>query len=117
MRMQENDVRVTIRVDKELKEQAEYLFSRLGMNMTTALNVFLRKAVNESGIPFAINEKSTSFGTGLSASDIESSFSNAVQREIIENTRKGFPIARYDADKKQAYLEMANGKREYINES
>ncbi|MDR2446817.1 MAG: hypothetical protein LBD58_05950 [Treponema sp.] len=34
---------LSIRMDKALKEQAEILFSELGMNMTTALNVFVRK--------------------------------------------------------------------------
>ena len=38
-----NDVRVTIRVDRELKERAENLFNHLGMNMTTALNVFYER--------------------------------------------------------------------------
>lgn len=36
---------LTIRIDNELKEQAEQLFSELGMNMTTALTVFVRQAV------------------------------------------------------------------------
>ena len=115
MKVQDTDVRVTIRVDKDLKERADVLFSNLGLNMTTALNVFLRKAVNESAIPFAVSEKSTGFGLGYSESDISNAFSVAVQNEITENRRKGFPVARYDVDKKRAYLEISDGKREYIN--
>ncbi|MCL2486567.1 MAG: type II toxin-antitoxin system antitoxin, RelB/DinJ family, partial [Oscillospiraceae bacterium] len=38
-------VNLSIRVNRELKENAEMLFSELGMNITTALNVFLRQAV------------------------------------------------------------------------
>jgi DNA-damage-inducible protein J len=60
-----NDVRVTVRVDKDLKERAESLFARLGMNMTTALNVFLRKAVDEAAIPFAVSAKSADYGGDL----------------------------------------------------
>jgi len=115
MKVKDNDVRVTVRVDKDLKESADNLFDRLGLNMTTALNAFLRKAVNESAIPFAISEKSTDFGLGYSASEISSAFLTAVQNEIAENNRKGFPIARYDTDKKQAYLETSDGNREYVN--
>ena len=48
-------VNMTIRMDKELKKQAENLFDDLGMNMTTALNVFLRQAVREQRIPFAVS--------------------------------------------------------------
>ena len=111
----QNDVRVTIRVDKNLKENAEVLFERLGLNMTTAMNVFLRKAVNESAIPFAVSEKNDGFARGYSADDISNAFSKAVENEIAENKQKGFPIAKYDADKRQAYLETSDGKREYVN--
>ncbi len=45
---------VSFRIDSELKSQAEILFSELGMNMTTAFNVFLRQAVREGRIPFEI---------------------------------------------------------------
>lgn len=46
---------LSIRMDKELIEQAEQLFSELGMNMTTALNIFVRQAVRQRKIPFAIS--------------------------------------------------------------
>lgn len=45
---------ICIRVDAELKAEAEALFSELGMNLTTAVTVFLRQAVRESRIPFEI---------------------------------------------------------------
>ena len=112
----ENDVRVTIRVEKELKEQAEFLFNRLGMNMSTALNVFLRKSVEESAIPFTVSLRNNTFGYGYSENDVTNAFQDAVQDAVIEKKRKGFPIAKYDKNKKQAYLEAADGKREYINE-
>ena len=111
----QNDVRVTIRVDKDLKERAEILFDRLGLNMSTALNVFLHKAVEESAIPFMVSMKKTEFGAGYSADDITNAFTKIVENEIADNQKKGFPTAKYDADKKQAYLESADGTREYIN--
>lgn len=46
---------LSIRIDKELKEQAEQLFSELGMNMTTAFNIFVRQAVRQRKIPFEIS--------------------------------------------------------------
>jgi DNA-damage-inducible protein J len=45
---------VTVRMDKELKKQAESLFSDLGMNMSTAVNVFIRQSVREGRIPFEV---------------------------------------------------------------
>jgi len=114
MKMQ-NDIRITIRVDKELKEKADVLFDRLGLNMNSALNVFLRKAVEESAIPFSVSLNRTGFGAGYSADDITNAFTKIVESEISENQKKRFPVARYDADTKQAYLESADGMREYVN--
>lgn len=45
---------MNIRMDEDVKAQAESLFSELGMNMTTAINVFLKQAIRENGIPFEI---------------------------------------------------------------
>lgn len=45
---------INFKTDTFLKKQAEALFSDLGMNMTTALNIFLRQAVRENRIPFEI---------------------------------------------------------------
>ena len=45
---------VSFRIDSNLKSQADKLFSELGMNMTTAFNIFLRQSVREGSIPFDI---------------------------------------------------------------
>ena len=45
---------LNIRTDKEVKAQAEKLFDALGLNMTTAVNIFLRQAIRENGIPFEV---------------------------------------------------------------
>jgi len=46
---------VSIRINVQLKKQAEDLFSDLGLNMTTAMTIFLRQAVRSQGIPFEIS--------------------------------------------------------------
>lgn len=45
---------LNIRTEKDIKEQAELIFSELGLNMTTAINMFLRTTIREQGIPFAL---------------------------------------------------------------
>lgn len=45
---------VCIRVDTDLKAKADALFSELGMNMSTAFNIFLHQSLREGGIPFPI---------------------------------------------------------------
>ena len=45
---------LNIRTDKAIKEQADVIFAELGLNMTTAINIFLRTTIREHGIPFAL---------------------------------------------------------------
>ena len=45
---------LNIRMDKDIKDQADRIFSELGLNMTTAINMFLRTTIRENGIPFAL---------------------------------------------------------------
>ena len=50
----DNVSNVSFRIDRDLKTQADSLFEQLGMNMTTAFNIFLRQSVREGRIPFDI---------------------------------------------------------------
>jgi len=43
---------MNIRMDSEVKQQAQELFAHFGLDMTTAINMFLRQAIRERGIPF-----------------------------------------------------------------
>lgn len=45
---------LNIRTDKDVKDAAEKIFSELGINMTTAVNMFLRQTIRENGIPFEL---------------------------------------------------------------
>lgn len=49
-----NSTNLSLRMDAELKKEAEAILSELGMNMTTALTVFLRQMVRQRKIPFEI---------------------------------------------------------------
>ena len=48
---------VSFRIDSDLKDQADELFAQLGLNITTAFNIFLRQSVREGRIPFDISLK------------------------------------------------------------
>ena len=48
---------INVRVDAELKKSAEALFNDLGLNMSTAITMFLKSAVNHDGIPFEIRHQ------------------------------------------------------------
>ena len=52
--MAANISNVSFRIDSNLKAQADTLFAELGLNMTTAFNMFLRQSVRQGGIPFEV---------------------------------------------------------------
>ena len=43
-----------VRIDENLKKQATELFSQLGMDMSSAMNIFLRQCVMRGGLPFDV---------------------------------------------------------------
>ena len=47
-------INVTIRLDREVKEQAERMFNDFGMNLSTAFNIFARQSLRQGKIPFEI---------------------------------------------------------------
>jgi DNA-damage-inducible protein J len=47
-------INVTIRLDRDLKEESELLFNGLGMNLSTAFNIFVRQSLRQGKIPFEI---------------------------------------------------------------
>ena len=49
-----NTTNLNIRVNKSIKDQAEAIFSELGINMTTAIGMFLRTTIRQGGIPFEL---------------------------------------------------------------
>ena len=46
---------ISIRMDSDLKAQADALFGELGMNLSTAFNIFVRQSLREGRIPFSIS--------------------------------------------------------------
>lgn len=48
---------ISIRMDADLKAQADALFAELGMNLSTAFNIFVRQSLREGGLPFDVSLK------------------------------------------------------------
>ncbi len=44
----------SVRLDSDLKKRSEALYGELGINLTTAINVFLRKSLTVGGFPFDV---------------------------------------------------------------
>lgn len=44
----------TVRMDSDIKKQCEAIYGELGINLTTAINVFLRQSLRAGGFPFDV---------------------------------------------------------------
>ena len=52
---------INIRIDADLKKQFDAFCARIGMNMTTAFNVFAKTVVRQQKIPFEISAETDPF--------------------------------------------------------
>lgn len=76
---------LNIRIDESLKKQAEILFSDLGLNMSSAITVFLKSAVDYKGIPFEIRK--TERNTSVSDAELL-----AVSNELITKNKETYKV-------------------------
>ena len=52
-----NTTNINIRIDKDVKQEAENLFNELGLTISGAINLFFRQAIRERANPFRIKAK------------------------------------------------------------
>lgn len=65
-----NTTNLNIRIDEDLKRQADAIFSELGLNMSTAINMFLRYSVRYGGIPFELRVEKPNAETLAAIDDV-----------------------------------------------
>ena len=68
---------INIRVDAQLKKDAEELFNDLGLTMSTAIAMFLRSALNNDGIPFEVRRQQLNAETLEALAEYEEMKANA----------------------------------------
>ena len=82
-------ISTNIKIDSDLKQQAQALFSDLGMNLTTAVNIFLKQAVRERSIPFHIGDpfysKANQDYLAKIIAEVESGRSKLAHHELLED--------------------------------
>jgi DNA-damage-inducible protein J len=106
------ETRINIRIDSGVKKDAEYIFSKIGLNLSEGINIYLRRVAADKGIPFPLKLTNAEI-IGEDAAAMETAFAEAAQDAIRRKQEKGLPVARYDADSKRAYLEYPDGTKEY----
>ena len=98
------ETRLNVRVDSTTKKQAEAVFTALGMNMSTGINVYLAQVARSRSIPFALE---------LGEDPIDSRMREAVKEKVSAVKLSGSPVALYDDVQKRPFLEYPDGRRVY----
>ena len=76
---------VNIRIDDSLKEKADSLFEELGINMTTAFNMFVRQVIRQGGIPFEITTRIDPFYSARNLKVLMQSIKEADEGKLTEH--------------------------------
>jgi addiction module RelB/DinJ family antitoxin len=84
---------LSIRIDRNLKDEADMVFNALGMNLTTAITVFVRQSVRQRKIPFEISlatmdsERRVVMAEAMAASEriLQASIQNGTDKMTMED--------------------------------
>ena len=80
---------ISLRVDDEVKRRAEQTFDDIGLSMSTAINIFLKKVARERRIPFELTadpfySESNMHYLEKKMEDYKAGRLNLVEHELIE---------------------------------
>lgn len=93
---------ISIRTDSGIKHRAEEIFEELGLNLSTAVNMFLRQTVRDSAVPLDLSLRPVkrSQGSVLSKEEISAYVSGLLRKYNADNAMIFGSYARGDADEK-----------------
>ena len=83
-------VNMSIRMDAELKKQADAMFADMGLNMTTAMNMFLRQVVRQGRIPFEIATDIPNAETLAAIKEMDDMLSGKITAKRYSSTKELF---------------------------
>ena len=76
---------INIRLEDGLKEKADVLFNELGLNMTTAINIFVRQVVRQGCIPFDVTIHTDPFYSASNMNVLKQSIKDADAGKLTEH--------------------------------
>jgi len=77
---------LNIRIDKELKENAEVFFNELGLNMSSAFNIFVRQSLRQGKIPFELSIATDPFYSSANMTVLRKSIQEANDGKFVTKT-------------------------------
>lgn len=64
-------VNISVRMDEDIKKQADALFADLGLNLSSAITVFVKQAIREQAIPFTISRNTPNEETQAAIEEVQ----------------------------------------------
>lgn len=81
---------ISIRIEPEVKQDAEDLFGRFGISVTDAINIFLHTSIMEGGFPFAIKQPRYNAQTEAAIQEARDIMSGKIQTETYQSAKELF---------------------------
>jgi DNA-damage-inducible protein J len=107
--------RLSVRVNADIKQQAESVFEQLGLSLTAGVNIYLTKVARQQKIPFDLD---TDEHKGKGEIDIFAAMKSmelqaqaAVSSAVEALKSGGLPVALYDKEKQEPYLLYPDGTK------
>ncbi|MDR1441602.1 MAG: type II toxin-antitoxin system RelB/DinJ family antitoxin [Bifidobacteriaceae bacterium] len=101
-----SESRLSVRVDAEVKQEAEAVFKRAGLGLSSGINVYLRRVVQDQRIPF---ELAGATAKPTAVTRLEDDARRVVLDARAENWAAGAPVALYDTELDRPYLRYPDG--------
>ena len=79
---------ISIRIDNKIKEQFDSLCNELGLNMSTAINLFVKTAIREKRIPFEISLNTPNSKLVKAIEDAENGIGLSKKYDTVEDVMK-----------------------------
>jgi len=80
--------RISIRMDDKLRKEADLILEELGLNMSTAVNIFVKQLVRQGGLPFTPTLETSRAAENRRRDRLDSLLSFAAQNKRIESDYK-----------------------------
>ncbi len=78
------NVNVTLRMDEQLKKQADELFSDFGLSLNAAMTMFIKQSVREQRIPFEISRNNSALTTAPDETLV------AVSKQLLKQNKTAY---------------------------
>jgi len=107
--------RVNFRANKTTKREAERVMRAMGLNLSDGLNMFLARVAAEHRVPFQLAMTREEI-LAPQTLELANNVTGSIQEEVARRVAEGSPVARFDQTRNMAYIQHADGRREYIGD-